>query len=377
MPTKNRYDLRELAGAFGDLGTLVPFVVAYVTLLDMDPVAILVGFGAALIVAGLYYRTPLPVQPMKAIGAAATLQAVEGVALGPGAVIGAGLVTGLAWITLAASGWVRRVAAWIPRPALLGVIMGLGFSFMLEGIRLMREGGWVSALLLVLTLLMLSRPALPAMLVLLLIGVALALFQQPELLGELAAMKIALLPPGFAWPALTWHDLWAGTLFLALPQLPLTFGNALVAVTEQNNRLFPDRAVSERQIACSTGMLNIWSSALGGVPMCHGAGGLAGHVQFGARSGGATVILGTLLLALALLFGPSVQTLFEVIPASVLGVILFLAGVQLATSAKEAGERVERFVVLTTAAFAIWNVGIAVVFGFVAYHASRQGWLRL
>lgn len=377
MPTKNRYDLRELAGAFGDLGTLVPFVVAYVTLLDMDPVAILVGFGAALIVAGLYYRTPLPVQPMKAIGAAATLQAVEGVALGPGAVIGAGLVTGLAWITLAASGWVRRVAAWIPRPALLGVIMGLGFSFMLEGIRLMREGGWVSALLLVLTLLMLSRPALPAMLVLLLIGVALALFQQPELLGELAAMKIALLPPGFAWPALTWHDLWAGTLFLALPQLPLTFGNALVAVTEQNNRLFPDRAVSERQIACSTGMLNIWSSALGGVPMCHGAGGLAGHVQFGARSGGATVILGTLLLALALLFGPSVQTLFEVIPASVLGVILFLAGVQLATSGKEAGERVERFVVLTTAAFAIWNVGIAVVFGFVAYHASRQGWLRL
>ncbi len=375
--TKNRYDLRELAGAFGDLGTLVPFVVAYVTLLHMDPAAILAGFGLALIAAGLYFRTPIPVQPMKAIGAAAALQAVHGVSLGPGAVIGAGLVTGLLWIALAASGWVRRVAAWIPRPALLGVIMGLGFSFMLEGIRLMRAGGWMSALLLVVTLLMLSRPAVPTMLVLLLIGAVIAVIQQPELLGELAAMEVSLAIPEFAWPALSWHDLWAGALFLALPQLPLTFGNALVAVTEQNNHLFPDRPVTERQVAYSTGLLNIWSSTLGGVPMCHGAGGLAGHVQFGARTGGATVMLGTLLLVLALLFGPSVQTLFQVIPTPVLGVILFLAGVQLATSSRESGERVERFVVLTTAAFAIWNVGVAVVFGFAAYHASRRGWLRM
>jgi len=70
-PAKNRYDLAELAGAFGDLGTLVPFVVAYVSILKMDPAGIFLGFGVTLIAAGLYFRTPFPVQPMKVIGAAA------------------------------------------------------------------------------------------------------------------------------------------------------------------------------------------------------------------------------------------------------------------------------------------------------------------
>ena len=375
--TKNRYDWQELAGAFGDLGTLIPFVVAYVSLLGMSPNAILLALGAASIVAGLYYRTPFPVQPMKAIGAAATVQAAHGIALAPGAVVGAGLVTGLIWLLLAATGLAKRIAKWIPGPALLGVIMGLGFSFMLEGIRMMQRGGWVSALLLALTLMLLSRPAFPAMLALLVVGALVALAQEPGLIDQLAALRWSPGLPALAWSSLGWHDLWTGTLLLALPQLPLTFGNALIAITEENNRLFPDRPVSERQVAYSTGLLNLWGSAVGGVPMCHGAGGMAGHVQFGARTGGASVMLGVLLVGIGFFLGDSAATLFRIFPPSVLGVILFLAGVQLAISGKEPGERVERFVVLTTAAFAVWNVGAAVAFGFLAYHASRRGWLRI
>src|SRR5262249_51668975 len=68
-PISNRYDRMEAAGAFGDLGTLIPFIVAYISILKMDPFGVLLAFGLAMIVCGLVYRTPIPVQPMKAAGA--------------------------------------------------------------------------------------------------------------------------------------------------------------------------------------------------------------------------------------------------------------------------------------------------------------------
>jgi MFS superfamily sulfate permease-like transporter len=375
---RNRFTLAELAGAFGDLGTLIPFVAAYISVVKMDPGGILLAFGGALIVAGFVYRTPFPVQPMKAIGAAAVTQSGALAALTPSAVIGAGLVTGLIWLALWATGLARHIARWVPRPVLSGVIMGLGFSFMLEGIRMMVQSPWIGAGLLALTLALLSNRRFPAMLALLIVGAVIALFEQPTLVSELAAIHVSPHLPSFAWPSLGWQDLWVGAVFLALPQLPLTFGNAFISITEENNRLFPDRPTTERRVAFSTGLLNLWSSALGGIPMCHGAGGMAGHVQFGARTGGASIMLGVLLAAAALLLSDSITVLFRMFPQSVLGVILFLAGVQLALGAKDSGaDKMERFVVLTTAAFAVWNVGVAVVFGVLAHHVVRRGWLRL
>lgn len=76
--------------------------------------------------------------------------------------------------------------------------------------------------------------------------------------------------------------------------------------------------------------MNLFGAAIGGVPMCHGAGGMAGHVAFGARTGGSLIILGGMLLFLALFLSSSVATIFRVIPSEMLGVILFLAGAQLA-----------------------------------------------
>lgn len=375
---RNRYDLAELAGAFGDLGTLIPFVAAYISVVKMDPAGILLAFGSMLVVVGLVYRTPFPVQPMKAIGAAAITQTGAMASLTAATVMGAGVVTGVIWIVLAATGMARRLTRWVPRPAMLGVVMGLGFSFMLEGIRMMAQQPWLGAALLILTLLLLARSRIPAMFILLLIGAALALYEQPAMLTELAAIQISPHLPAFSWPTLTWSDLWIGALFLALPQLPLTFGNALISITEENNRLFPDRPVTEKRVAFSTGLMNLWSSALGGIPMCHGAGGMAGHVQFGARTGGSSVMLGVLLLAIGFLLADSVALLFKLFPTVVLGVILFLAGVQLALNSKEiGGEKTERFVVLTTAAFAVWNVGIAVLFGIFAFHAAKRGWMKL
>ena len=377
-PGKNRFDLQEWAGAFGDLGTLIPLVAVYLSVLRMDANGLLVAFGLSLIAVGMIYRTPFPVQPMKAIGVAAVSQTALAAGMGSAIVVGAALTTGVLWIVLATTGLARRAAAWVPRPALLGVVMGLGFAFMLEGIRMMSTSPWVAGTLLALAFVLLSRPRVPAMLVLLGVGVAIALVEQPDLLAGLGALQPELRVPSFAWSSLTWSDLWIGFVLLALPQLPLTFGNALLSITEENNRLFPDRPVSERSVAFSTGVMNLASSVLGGIPMCHGAGGMAGHVQFGARTGGSSIILGGILLAAGLFFSSSIVTVFTVFPPALLGVILFLAGIQLALGSREVGgEKIDRFVVLATAAFTIWNVGLAVLFGIAAYRASKRGWLRV
>jgi MFS superfamily sulfate permease-like transporter len=368
----------EWAGAFGDLGTLIPFVVAYIAVVKVDPFGILFSFGLAGVLCGLYYRTPFPVQPMKAIGAVAATQAAQTATVTPAVLYGASLATGLIWLALGLSGTARYLARLVPRFVVVGIVLGLGVGFMLHGIRLMSEGWIVAAVGLTGTVLLLSNKVVPAMFLLLVFGAAAGAVRNPALLTALRSARPALHWPGFALAGVSWHDLLIGTTLLALPQLPLTLGNAVVAIREENNRLFPDRAVTENRIAVSTGAMNLGSAVLGGVPMCHGAGGMAGHIAFGARTGGAPIILGTLLLLLALFFSAGVRTLFELFASPVLGVILFLTGAQLALGSCDfSRHKGERFITLATAAFALWNVGLAFVVGMALGWIERRGWLRL
>lgn len=369
--------LAEASGAFGDLGVLIPFVTAYLAIVGMAPQSVLVPIGLAAIAAGLWFRTPFPVQPMKLIGASVVLYSQAGIAMTPDVVVAAGLFTGVVWLALGLTGLAERFSAWIPREALLGVVMGLGFGFMLEGLRTMSAQPWGGAATLAIALVLLSRPAIPTMLVLLAGGVLASLLTGASLaFAELDAPALTL--PAFAWPTLSWRALEVGVLLLALPQLPLTFGNALFAVVDENNRRFPARPTSERTVALSTGVMNLVSSAMGGIPLCHGAGGMAAQTRFGARTGRAPVILGIALLVLGLVFADAVAALFALVPPAVLGAILFLAGLQLALGSREpGGEKVDRFVVLATAGIAVWHAGLAVLFGVLAYHATRRGWIRL
>ncbi|GIK85924.1 MAG: hypothetical protein BroJett026_14050 [Betaproteobacteria bacterium] len=373
-----RFDRQEWAGAFGDLGTLIPFLIGYVGLGGIAPASLLASIGVALVAAGLVYRTPFPVQPMKAAGAIAITQAAGGVAITAGAIHAAALATGAFWLLLGLTGAARRIARCMGAPVAQGLVLGLGVAFMIEGARAMGEGLLVAVPALAGTLLLLRSRAVPAMFLLLALGPLVALAQDPALLARLAVLR-----PGFAWPSLAWpsldRDAWTvGVLFIAIPQLPLTLGNAVIAVTEANNRLFPDRPASETRVVVTTGAMNLAAGTLGGIPLCHGAGGLAAQVRFGARTGGAPVILGTLLLALGLFGSASVATLLELFPHPLLGVALFLAGLQLAagfgTLARSAGERA---VLLGTAGLAVWNVGIAFVFGVAALALVRRGILRL
>ena len=374
----NRFDRMEWAGAFGDLGTLIPFVVGYIGMVGMDPFGMLFAFGVALMVCGAYYRTPMPVQPMKAAGAVAVAQAAQTAVITPAAVVGASLATGLIWLLLGLTGTARRIAALVPRFVVIGIVLGLGMAFMIEGVKMMATGWIIATAGLVGTLLLLTSRAIPAMFVLLLFGAMCGVVAEPAVLQKLSEASIEFRSPTFALSELTWKDLGLGLVFLALPQLPLTLGNAIMATVDENNRLFPDRPVEENKLSTSTGALNVFGASVGGIPMCHGAGGMAGHVAFGARTGGATIILGVFLLLLALFFSSSIGTLFNVLPKAVLGVILFITGAQLALGSCDfSKDKAERFVTLITAAFCIWNVGIGFLAGLVGAYLIKRRLLKL
>lgn len=376
--TGNRFDRMEWAGAFGDLGTFIPFIVAYIAVLKMDPFGILFTFGAAMVICGLYYRTPFPVQPMKAIGAVAATQAAQTAVITSATVYSAGLVTGAIWMILGLTGAASHVARWVPRFVVVGIVLGLGMGFMLEGIKMMSSGWLIAAVGLVGTLVLLTNRAIPAMFLLLIFGVVCGAIRNPDAARALSTVRFSFRVPSFALSGITWYEVLKGTVFLALPQLPLTLGNAVIAIREENNRLFANHAVTENVVATSTGVMNLAGAAFGGVPMCHGAGGMAGHVAFGARTGGAPIILGTILLCLAFGFSRSIETIFNVFPPAVLGTILFLTGAQLALGSCDFSKnKAERFITLATAAFAMWNVGLAFVVGLTLAYIDKRGRLRL
>jgi hypothetical protein len=213
--------------------------------------------------------------------------------------------------------------------------------------------------------------------VLLLFGVAAGLAADPALLDALSRTRPAWSWPSFGPLALSVHDLVPALLLLVLPQLPLTVGNGVLAITAEHNRVLPELPISERMISVTTGLMNGLSFLLGGIPLCHGAGGLAGHVRFGARTGGATILLGLLLVALGLFFRDSVGAIFQLFPRGVLGVLLCFAGLELASSARELGTKEEATTTLLVAGFGVFNMGVALLVGLALHFALQRRWVRL
>jgi MFS superfamily sulfate permease-like transporter len=370
----NDFNRSEFAGAFGDLGTLVPFVVGYISVNHLDPQGVLLGFGLLAVATGLYFRTPMSLQPMKAI---ATTAVAHPETITPGAIFVSTVVTGVLWLGLGISGAVSWLAALTARPVVRGLVLGLGLTFILEGVGFMARGPIMAVGGAALTFLLLGRHRLPAMLALLTYGGVMALMQDATLRDDLFALTPAFRLPALRVPAIAWNDVVAGTLILAMPQAALTLGNAVIATASEHNALYPQRRVTVRLLALDHGLMNLVAAPLGGVPMCRGAGGMAGHIRFGARTGGALVILGTLLLGLALFYSDSVATLFRLFPAPVLGVILFFGGLELASSGESDGTRADRTVQMVTAGVALWNPGVAYLAGLLLHHSVRCGVVRL
>jgi hypothetical protein len=216
------------------------------------------------------------------------------------------------------------------------------------------------------------------MLVLLVYGITLGLIQRPDLIEELSHISIR-----FRWPELTfgrmsWKELFSGFVLLGLPQAPLTLGNAIIGTVAENNSYFPDRKVTVRKITLDHGIMNLFSVFFGGIPICHGAGGMAGHIRFGARTGGALVILGVIVLLTGLFLSDSAALIFQVFPRSILGVILFFAGIELALVIKDIRLKSPNlFVLIITAGCAMWNMGVAYLAGLIIYYCIHRRWINV
>ena len=371
----NDYNKMEFAGAFGDLGTLIPFVVGYITLNKMDPLGILVAFGVFKIFVGLYFRTPVPIQPMKAIGGMAISHAGS---ITQGMIWGSGIFTGLFWLLMGATGaitWIEKVTT---KPVVRGIMLGLGLSFVVEGLGMMRGEPLFAIGGVLITLLLLNSKRFPAMLCLLAYGIVVAFIQKPELIGELSNLSIRFRLPELTFGRISWKELLSGFVILGLPQAPLTLGNAIIGTVAENNQYFPDRKVTAKTISLDHGVMNLISTCIGGVPLCHGAGGMAGHIRFGARTGGALVILGVIVLLTGLFLSDSVALLFQFFPRSILGVILFFAGVELALVVKDIKLKKQNlFVLVVTAGTAMWNMGVAYLVGLILYYGLQRRWFKV
>jgi len=230
----------------------------------------------------------------------------------------------------------------------------------------------------VIALLLLTNKRIPAMLVLLVLGFGVSLILNPNLINDVKQISLHFQLPGLVFGKVTWQEIGLGAVILGIPQVPLTLGNAVLGTVTENNQLFPDRPVTVKKIALDHGIINIFSFLFGGIPVCHGAGGMAGHVRFGAKTGGALVMLGAILLLLGLFFGHSVTIIFGMIPRAVLGVILFLAGMELASIVWDIGtDKKDIYVLLLTAGLSIFNIGIGFVSGLALYYAFKIKWIKI
>jgi SulP family sulfate permease len=371
-----RFDRLELAGSFGDLGTLLPIVVGMILINKLSPTTVFLSFGIFYLITGLYFRLPIPVQPLKAVGAIAI--AFPGQITEP--VIGAsGVIFGALLLLFSLTGLVDKLARLFTPPVVRGIQLALGLVFLRKGIELIvgpnlflsgvagkyPDSGInlvLGVIVFAIVLLLLDNKKLPAAIAAVGIGVAAGF-----VLGGLGDQRLALGPTPIRVMAFSLHDLWTAFIMLILPQIPLTIGNACVGTSDLCATLYPDDPLLSKtragRFALTMGIVNLPAGLFGAVPMCHGTGGLAAHYRFGARTGGAPVMMGALLVVLALVFGEAGLTFLTLIPNSVLGVLLIFAGLELCPLIRSLKTNEEYFVALLISGISLAVPNMAWAFG--------------
>jgi len=374
--TPIRFDRQEWSGAFGDLGTDLPLIVGIILASGMDSASALTLFGVMQILTALRYRLPMPVQPLKAMAALIIAQKI------PAATIyGAGLAIGLLMLALTAAGLLDFIARVVPKIVIRGIQLGLGLQLariaLADYVPAEKGPGFVlAAAAFVLTLALTGRKKAPAGVLVVGLGLAYALATRLSLADLHGAA-------GFHLPVLhtpTTADIWAGFLLLALPQVPLSIANSVLATKQVAADLFPNRPLTIRGIGFTYSLMNLLNPWFGGIPTCHGSGGMAGHYAFGGRTGGSVVLYGLLYLTLGLFFAGGFQTVIQIFPLPVLGVLLLFEAVTLIVLVRDvAGDRGEFLtVVLIGLAASLLPYGflLAMVAGTLLDFARRKGWFR-
>ena len=331
QPRDPRFFLNECSGALGDLGTFLPLSAALAVTNNMNLSIIFLFAGVMNIATGIIFRLPVPVQPMKAIAAVAI---AEG--LSPGDIAASGLAMGFVITALALSGVIRWIDRIVPRPVIRGIQAGVGAALVRRGLiwafDLPTAGpdSFIVVIALVLLIAIAAKKAAPIILLVFIVGLVAAWRTTSVGVNQLFTV------PEFSFLIPT-QDQWiTGITRGAIPQLPLTLFNSVLAVCALSADLFPKRAIRPMHMALSVGIMNLLTVPFGAMPMCHGSGGLAAQYRFGARTGTSAVILGTAKILFALIFAASILPLINAYPHSILAVMIIFAGWTLMKPAADA-----------------------------------------
>jgi len=318
---------RELSGAVADLGVLVPIAVALIVKNGLSPTAVLLPAGLLYITVSFVYRLPVPVQPLKALGAIAIAKG-----LGSDEIAAAALIMGAIFLVLGRIGALDLAARAFPRALIRGVQLTVGLLFLKIAWGLVdnppKSFGHFA-----------TPPSWAIPLAAAGIALAFALRNQPVSLALVGIGAVIMLvragqdaslgPSSLSFPSLDSGTFWSAFTVLVLPQLPLSFANSCLATADAARVYFPEEEaerVKPGRLASTLGAANIFSGAISGMPVCHGAGGMTAHVAFGARTGGAPLALGTTLTVMAVAAGSGLAALLPAFPLPILAAMLAMAG---------------------------------------------------
>ena len=356
------FNLRELAGSMGDFGTLFPLAIGYIAVCGLNPAGFLVMMGVANIVTGLLYRLPIPIEPMKVLAVVAIAQHWT-----PSMVYASGFGMGIVWTVFALIGVMKWIAKVTPDSVIRGIQVALGIILAIEAIKMISTW-WIIGVLSIITGLVLGRNRYaPAAIVLMALGLVIMIVK-----GQFNLVE----PPRLTLPIITGfspREVWQSFLQAGLAQIPLTATNAVIATSALIKSYWPEKPVSESRLSLNMGIMNLILPFFGGMPLCHGAGGLAGQYYFGARTGGANIIEGLIEIAMGLFLAGSIAGLLSVFPVAIIGAMMFLVGVELVKFARGIHWGTDIIPMGTTLIVSLLtNMAYGFLSGFVVYYLIKS-----
>jgi len=355
------FNLRELAGSMGDFGTLFPLAIGYIVVCGLNPAGFLVMMGLANITTGLFYRLPMPIEPMKVLAVVAIAQHWS-----PSMVYASAFGMGAIWLIFGLTGVMTWIARFTPHAVVRGIQVALGVLLALKAYDMVSSWWLLGLVSIALGVALRRNRYAPGAIVLMVMGVLIMLAR-----GQL----IGIAGPGLNLPPLTGFradEVWQALVLAGFAQIPLTATNAVISTSSLISTYWPERHVSERQLSLNMGLMNLIVPFFGGMPLCHGAGGLAGQYYFGARTGGVNVIEGLLEILAGLFLAASLAQLLAAFPVAIIGAMLLLVGVELAKFATDVRLKVDLAVLaITVVVSVIGNMALGFVVG-VSVHYLIQ-----
>ena len=311
----------------------------------------------------------MPVEPKKVVSVAAIAQGWTAPM-----VSASGLGLGVIWLLVVATGALQRLIRVTPIYLIRGIQLALGIALGAQAVRMSAPEPWLALLAVAMILLLRKSRYAPAAVAIMVLGIAIM-----ALRGDLSRhLVFGLTFPRFSLPA--WSDIWQAMVSAGFAQIPLTITNAVLATATMIRELFPEKPVSEAKLMLNMGVMNVASSFFGGMPMCHGSGGLAGQYYFGARTGGTNILEGLIEISLGVFLGQSLLGILTAFPMPLVGGMMLIVGLQFVRPILKLRDWPLCLALLTAGVSVMTNMGIGFLAGlagvFVLRWLMRRGVLK-